>query len=186
MNNLNIALVHYPVLNKLGEIVTTSVTPFDIHDISRSGLTFGVRSFYIVNPSQKQKEVLDRISKFWSSGIGKEYNETRSQAFEITKFAYSIDEVKQNLINEYNGNIKLVATTAKDIKSDKSISIDELRGIKNTTPLLILFGTGWGLTPDIISNCDYIMKPIKGISDYNHLSVRSAVSIILYLINNQI
>jgi hypothetical protein len=46
-------------------------------------------------------------------------------------------------------------------------------------PYLLLFGTGWGLTEAIVSQADYILSPIKGLGDYNHLSVRSAVAIIL-------
>jgi len=45
---------------------------------------------------------------------------------------------------------------------------------------LILFGTGWGLTKEFLENeCDYVLEPILGSSDYNHLSVRSAAAIIL-------
>ena len=45
-------------------------------------------------------------------------------------------------------------------------------------PFLLLFGTGWGLTEEVMRNCDYILAPIEG-SHYNHLSVRSAAAIIL-------
>jgi hypothetical protein len=31
----------------------------------------------------------------------------------------------------------------------------------------------------MIERCEYILEPIAGASDYNHLSVRSAVSIIM-------
>ena len=39
-NNLFVSLVHYPVYNKNEEIVATSVTNFDIHDISRTSKTY--------------------------------------------------------------------------------------------------------------------------------------------------
>ena len=44
---------------------------------------------------------------------------------------------------------------------------------------LILFGTGWGIGKELIMNCDYILEPIEPNRSYNHLSVRSAVTIIL-------
>ncbi|MGI6066579.1 MAG: RNA methyltransferase, partial [Bacillota bacterium] len=44
---------------------------------------------------------------------------------------------------------------------------------------LLLFGTGWGLEESIIKATDYILKPVYGPGEYNHLSVRSAASIIL-------
>jgi len=31
----------------------------------------------------------------------------------------------------------------------------------------------------LMARCDYILEPVSGASDYNHLSVRSAVSIIM-------
>ena len=43
----------------------------------------------------------------------------------------------------------------------------------------MVFGTAWGLSFDFIKECDFILEPINGIDSYNHLSVRSAVSIIL-------
>jgi hypothetical protein len=42
---------------------------------------------------------------------------------------------------------------------------------------LLLFGTGWGMTEELFDSADYVLEPIKGHGEYNHLSVRSAVSI---------
>jgi hypothetical protein len=47
-------------------------------------------------------------------------------------------------------------------------------------PVLLLFGTGWGLSPEIIQSVDFMLQPIQGPTHYNHLSVRSAVAILLY------
>jgi hypothetical protein len=46
-------------------------------------------------------------------------------------------------------------------------------------PLLLLFGTGWGLTEELLAGVDRVLRPIQGNSDYNHLSVRAAVAIML-------
>jgi len=46
------------------------------------------------------------------------------------------------------------------------------------TPYLMLFGTGWGLTQEVKDSSDHVLAPIEG-KGYNHLSVRSAVAIIL-------
>jgi hypothetical protein len=46
-------------------------------------------------------------------------------------------------------------------------------------PYLLVFGTAWGLAEPFISEADYILEPISGRTDYNHLSVRSAAGIIL-------
>jgi hypothetical protein len=46
-------------------------------------------------------------------------------------------------------------------------------------PLLLLFGTGWGLTDEVIAGVDQVLLPICGMPAFNHLSVRSAVAAIL-------
>jgi len=185
MNNISIALIHYPVLNKRGEEVATSITPFDIHDISRSAYTFGVDYFYIVHSSSKQEEVLKRITKFWQVGYGKSYNESRSTAFSIVKYAFSFEEAKDSLEQLYKQKVKVIATTARKIKTDKMIPIEEVSKISTKTPIFILFGTGWGLADKFFDLSDYILEPIDGVTDYNHLSVRAASAIILYLLSRK-
>ena len=50
---------------------------------------------------------------------------------------------------------------------------------KDLSPVFI-FGTGWGLHPEVLDKADAVMTPITGGDDgWNHLSVRSAVSITL-------
>jgi hypothetical protein len=54
----------------------------------------------------------------------------------------------------------------------------------NRLPYLLIFGTGWGIAPEVVRNADYRLEPIRGTDDYNHLAVRSAVAIILDRISN--
>jgi hypothetical protein len=51
--------------------------------------------------------------------------------------------------------------------------------LNSDSPYLLIFGTGWGLSEEITSKADYLLEPIVGTTDYNHLSVRSAAAIIL-------
>ena len=46
-------------------------------------------------------------------------------------------------------------------------------------PVLFMFGTGQGLADQLITSSDYLLTPVTGITDYNHLSVRSAMAIVL-------
>ncbi|MGL5124649.1 MAG: RNA methyltransferase, partial [Fusobacteriaceae bacterium] len=50
-----LALVHYPVYNKNHDVVCTSVTNYDIHDISRSCRTYDVNQYHIIVPVEAQK-----------------------------------------------------------------------------------------------------------------------------------
>ena len=45
-------------------------------------------------------------------------------------------------------------------------------------PYVLILGTAWGLAEEFISLADYVLEPIAGSTDYNHLSVRSAAAII--------
>jgi hypothetical protein len=45
--------------------------------------------------------------------------------------------------------------------------------------VLILFGTGWGLDDRQIPGASQVLAPIRGAPTWNHLSVRSAVAIVL-------
>jgi hypothetical protein len=46
-------------------------------------------------------------------------------------------------------------------------------------PVLLVFGTGWGLAPEILDSADALLEPIRGFGEWNHLSVRSACAIAL-------
>src|SRR5689334_20766716 len=48
--DLFLALIHYPVLNRNGHVITSAITSLDLHDIARSARTYGVRSMYVVHP----------------------------------------------------------------------------------------------------------------------------------------
>jgi hypothetical protein len=41
------ALLHYPVYNKNGQVVTTSIANMDIHDIVRLSKTYGIENYFL-------------------------------------------------------------------------------------------------------------------------------------------
>lgn len=175
-----LALVHYPVYNKRKDIVCTSVTNFDIHDISRTCSTYDVKGYRIVVPVDAQKQLTERILGYWHDGLGGNYNKDREEAFLRTKVAESIEEVIAEIEKEEGKTPKIVTTSAR--KFSNSISFQGLQEKifeEENCPYLLLFGTGWGLTDEIMDLSDYILDPIRGNSEYNHLSVRAAVAIIL-------
>jgi hypothetical protein len=179
MRELYTSLIHYPVLNKKGEIVTTSITLFDVHDIARSSYTFGASRFYIINRSPKQSYVLERLLAFWKKGFGREYNENRSEAIDIVYYKPLWEEAHKEVESLVGQKVYTVITSARDIPGDKGIKMDQLRKERESKPIFLLFGTGWGLTDEIIKKADYVLEPIRGFDQYNHLSVRSAAAIIL-------
>ena len=169
-----LGLVHYPVYNKNNDVVCTSVTNFDIHDISRSCRTYDVKGYRLIVPVEAQKMLTERIIGYWQEGTGGQYNKDRENAFSITR-EKTIEEIE-----EREGQKPVIITTSARIFSN-TIGYKALseKIFEDDRPYLLLFGTGWGLTDEIMDMSDYILEPIRGNTRYNHLSVRAAVAIIL-------
>lgn len=176
---LYIALLHYPVYNKEGKIVTTAIANMDIHDIARIVKTYDLNGFYIVNPIEEQRLLAQEITDHWLKGYGADYNQFRRAAFELI----TIKETLQNVIDdiaEKTGFVPQTIATGAHIAGD-ILRFAELKRMLqgNNKPYLLLFGTGSGIADEVIMTSDFRLEPIRGLSDYNHLAVRSAVAIIL-------
>ena len=178
MSSLYLGLVHYPILNKHNEIVQTSVTNLDIHDIARSASTYGLNKYFIVTPDKSQEEYINKVIGFWHSDTGQAYNPDRSRALSIIKIIDSIESSIKMITTQEGMQPIVITTTARNM--NKQISFTEVSNFsKKNQPVLLLFGTGHGLTESVHNDADFILQPIEGTGDYNHLSVRSAVAIVL-------
>ena len=178
--NFNIALIHYPVYDKNRDIVATAVTNLDIHDIARSARTYGVSRYYIVTPVEEQRRLVEKIREHWLSGWGSTYNPKRKAALELLQTENSLDEALTDIEKRTGSRPKVVVTGASG--RENSVTFSELKGLIDAQPdqpFLLLLGTGWGLTEEVFRKSDYVLEPISGGGDYNHLSVRSAASIML-------
>ena len=174
-----IALVHYPAYNSRLEVVSTAFKSIDAHDISRDATTYGVRKFYLINPVEEQRRLAGRLVDHWVEGEGRNFNETKSKAFGIISIISTIEEAIGQIEKIEGKKPKIVATDARF--SDDMTGYRTLREkiFENEEPFLILFGTGSGLTLETIKAADYVLRPISGYSEFNHLSVRSAAAIVL-------
>jgi hypothetical protein len=175
----SIALLHYPVYDKNRQIVTTAVTNLDIHDIARAARTFGADRYYIVTPVAEQQKLVQKVLNHWQSGWGSSYNPKRKLALDIVEVVPSLRAVVEEMTTRLGHAPKVVVTGA----SGRAVSISdpELAEMvsRGEHSFLLLFGTGWGMTEEVFDSADYVLEPIRGSGDYNHLSVRSAVSIYL-------
>lgn len=175
---LNIALIHHPVVNKRGEIIGSAVTNLDIHDIARTARTYGVAGYYIATPYADQQQLVTELLNHWQTGHGATYNPARKEALRRVHLVASLEVVITELSNKYGQRPMLVTTSA--FVRDTTIGYGEVKArLHKKDPVLLLFGTAHGLAPEIIDFSDATLPPIKGGTDYNHLSVRSAASIIL-------
>jgi hypothetical protein len=85
-----------------------------------------------------------------------------------------------DMVAHIQGDPIIVGTSSKE-RPGKSISYQEIQALieKEARPLLLLFGTGWGLSSEVVDQCEKMLMPIRGKGDYNHLSLRVALGIIL-------
>ena len=175
---LYVALIHHPVIDKNGETIASAVTNLDLHDIARVCLTYGVSGYYVITPLKDQMVLVNRILDHWATGVGGTYNPNRQQALELVRVKATVAEMVSEIAETDGLQPKTVATTAK--RHAGSLSYRRLREMSaDATPLVLAFGTAWGLSDTFMAAADYILDPLAGAGTYNHLSVRSAVSIIL-------
>lgn len=177
--NLYIGLVHHPIIDKRGETITTSVTNLDVHDIARTARTFGFSGYFIITPVELQQALIGRILGHWEGDHGTSYNPDRQSALSFSKVASSIEKAVST-IEQTHGKKPIVVVTGANFKEyhgDEKALRDFV--VKEKRPMLLLFGTGWGLHPSVVEGAEFKLTPIFGKAEdgYNHLSVRSAVAI---------
>jgi tRNA (guanine37-N1)-methyltransferase len=176
-----VALMHGDVLvgeeKKKG---VTSVTSLDIHDIARSAKTYGIKNYFIVTPLLDQQKIVQKVLDFWKKGIGFEYNRSRYDAILNVELVDALDDVVRCIEEKEEKKPVIIATSARLTDAQQIVTFyDQDKVWREKQPVLILFGTGQGLAPSVIEKCDFLLLPIHGFTEFNHLSVRSAAAIVL-------
>ena len=176
---LYLALLHYPVYNKHHERIASAITTFDLHDISRLAKTYGVKRFFVITPLEDQQRLVERVIRHWTFGYGATYNPFRKEALELLAVSPSLESCTEAILEGEGERPLLIATDASE-QNGRPIGYPEAAGIIfSGRVVVLLFGTAWGLDQQIFGLADYVLDPIDSGSGYNHLSVRSAVAIIL-------
>jgi hypothetical protein len=175
---IDVALVHYPVCNKNKEIIGSAVTNLNLHDIARAGRTYGIDTFYVVTPFADQKKLVNEIIDHWRTGSGSTYNSDRKEAFSIIELVDDVEALYAATRKKW-GEKPLTLATCAQVRPNQ-VGYAELREtLRQNTPVLLLFGTASGMPQDFFEQVDAVLPPLGSLGKYNHLSVRSAVSIIL-------
>ena len=172
-----VALVHHPVLDREGQTVTTAITNLDIHDIARASRTFGLAGYFVVTPIAAQRDLVARIVGHWTEGAGREHNDKRTDAVSLVRIVPALADAIEQAGRPY-----VVATGARARGATMTAGARRHKQLPDPRNLLLVFGTGWGLAPPVFESCDAALDPIVGPDPndrYNHLSVRSAVAIVL-------
>ena len=134
-----------------------------------------------MQPNKEQQRLAERVLNHWIEGEGASFNRSRSQALEFVQIIDSNELVVHEIEKKEKQKPVIIVTDARN--TDTMTGYNKLRQMifdkTDGRPFLILFGTGWGLSKEIMGGADYYLKPVNGYTDYNHLSVRSAAAIIL-------
>jgi tRNA (guanine37-N1)-methyltransferase len=175
-----VVLMHSQILiGKEKQEGNSSVTPLDIHDIARAAATYGVEQFFIVTALKDQQAIVKQFLYFWQESRGVTYNPNRHEALERVKVVGSLDEVIEQMITEYKKDPLLVATSAQKVNGVSSLTYTDHSSVwKQERPILLILGTGQGLASSVLERAHYALVPLEGLTEYNHLSVRSAAAII--------
>jgi hypothetical protein len=182
-----LALVHYPVLDRAGARVTTAITNLDLHDMARTARTYGVERLFVVHPVEAQRVLAERIREHWICGSGRRRIPDRAEALEVVRVVPSLEDAfaafGEPAAGEPARDAMELWTTAASSRGLPVISAAEARErlTRAARPVMIAFGTGWGLAPEIVGAADVRLEPIRAKLEtgYNHLSVRAACAITL-------
>ncbi len=179
MAQLFLALLHYPVLNRMGDIIASAITNLDLHDLARSSRTYGVPACYIVTPLRDQQALANRLAAHWIHGRGGEILPERREAMKLLRVVGSLSSAIEDIARKSGETPVLWATTAKNAGGALRHCVARDLLERENRPFLLLFGTGWGLAPEIFDLADAVLEPIPGVNGYNQLPVRSAASILM-------
>src|ERR1035437_2002312 len=98
-----VVLLHHPVTNRKGEIIATSITNMDLHDISRTCRTYEIDHYFLVSPVVDHQELVGQIINHWKQGNQAKWHPDRAGALSRAKVLSSLEEVKSELAQLFPG-----------------------------------------------------------------------------------
>ncbi len=170
-----VVLVHHPVLDRAGEIVTTAITNLDLHDIARSSHTYGLERYYVAHPVAAQRELASRVKEHWTAGSGAKRIPDRQGPME----GLCVVESLEDAIADFDPNAELWVTSARKLENTVAHAEARKRLESDGPGVMLVFGTGWGLAQQVTDRAAVRLDPIVSprADGYNHLSVRAAAAI---------
>src|SRR5262249_2547124 len=108
-----VALLHFPVYNKARQVVATSLTTLNLHDLARLTATYGTPGCYVVTPLQRQRELACQMIVHWTQGYGATYNPTRAEALQPIHVVEHLEAVAQDIGQRVGMDPRAIATDAR-------------------------------------------------------------------------
>ncbi len=169
-SNLSVAIVHHPCLNKNGAEICATVSEYDVFDASRLSLAYPLRHLYIINHEPAQRDLVARLLKH-----GTDSRPDARGVFSKTVWAPDLTTIRSAI--DASSPPIVVATSARS--SPSNVSFSYVRKLMHQQHVILLVGKAWGLAQSVIDEADFLLEPIDAGTGYNHLSVRSALAILI-------
>src|SRR5580698_2863578 len=156
MADLFLALIHHPVLDRNGRIVTSAITSLDIHDIARSAHTYDVKRAYIVHPIPEQREFAATVIDHWRFDFGRSFDGRRREALELIKIVDTLDAAIADAAAVAASRPLIVHTSARTSGGMMTGELRRKLEAPDARPAMILFGTGFGMAPSVLDRADIV------------------------------
>ncbi len=168
-DDVAVALVHAPVLNRKGVSSATAITPMDVHDFARTAAFYGVDTVFMVHPAEAMHQMVQDVTGYWQTGEGGVRNQGRKQVLQSVRMLRDLHEAQAM-------GYQLWFTSANPPED----AVQEPSALpKMAGKHLLVFGTAWGLDVENLPKANGWLSPIVGIGKVRHLSVRAALAIYL-------
>lgn len=172
---LDVALVHHPVVDRTGDVITATIDHFDVFDASRLSLAYSVGMVFLVNPEPSQRALAERLI---AHGTDPHRSEDRRGVTHKTRWVPDIAAAVEAVRERTGVTPRTVATSAQPATG--MIDFGALRAaLQRGEPHLLLVGKASGLADEVLAGADLRLCPIDAGTGYNHLSVRSALAIMI-------
>ena len=173
--SVSVALVHHPVKNRVGQIISATTDEFDFFDAARLTLVYPVSRFVVVQPVPAQQALVRRLLQH---GRAAERDVGSRGCFDHAMLVGSLAAAVDLLSAEKGSPPTVVVTSASSV--DTAIGFPELRQrIEDGEHMLLVFGKAWGLADELLGSADLRLSPVSGGTEFNHLPVRAAMAIVL-------
>jgi hypothetical protein len=131
----------------------------------------------VTHPVAAQRTLAERIRAHWVEGSGGRRIPDRVPALTLLRIVPTLDDAIEAL-----GPDAQVWTTSAQAPNDRGLRLPEARERLRAAgpPVLLVFGTGWGLGEQVHAGADARLHPVESptAEGYNHLSVRAAAAIL--------
>jgi hypothetical protein len=175
---LYLALVHHPVRDRAGGIITTSVTNLDVHDLARTARTYDLRRYFLVTPVEAQQALVRHLLGHWNGGPGGERVPERAEALSRVTVVPTLDAACAEVLALEGAAPACWTTAARGGFPVTDFSTARALLAAREGPVVLVLGTGHGLADAVIARASVHLAPVRP-GGYNHLPVRAAAAIIL-------